>query len=306
MLTPDELAAKPFSLPILTQNSEEIVEKKFKMEYFGLKNNSQNDILSNNSASACASAGNGNGSGGSKSNANDVTIKAENSDLAQYNNTTAVETSRISSSSSSGSSINNNNNDKKSSNVKPHSINAVKPSTKSSYLDKYASIQNPSTSSHSQSQSHSHSSSKHSSLHSEKNKTDKPSSSSSSSRCWLRTGLYVKMVSNKYNKYYLKKGVVQDVYGENLCSIRFTDNQNQVIENIKQKYLETVVPYKNEHCIVLNGAYKGCEAIVLERNIASKSSQTDNVLVQLVDELNIVMEVDMDSVCAFQEELYHS
>ena len=87
-------------------------------------------------------------------------------------------------------------------------------------------------------------------------------------------------------------------------------NQNRdtmAVDNIKQKYLETVVPHKNEHCIILNHThYKGFEAIVVEKNIKSSSNNDSNVIIQLADELNIILEVSMDDICAFQEDIYHN
>ena len=48
------------------------------------------------------------------------------------------------------------------------------------------------------------------------------------------------------------------------------------------------------------------EAKVIERNLPSKNTNNnDNVLIQLSDELNIVQELSMDDICAFETDIYH-
>jgi hypothetical protein len=130
--------------------------------------------------------------------------------------------------------------------------------------------------------------------------SDVSHSKKSDSFRWLYPGLIVKITTKKLNpSLYSKKGVILDVYGSNVASVRL-ESSSQIYENIKQKHLETVVPHIRHKCVILAGKYKFLEAVVLE-----KKSEENTVIVQLVEEMDIVCELSMDEVCAFQSDLFH-
>ena len=106
------------------------------------------------------------------------------------------------------------------------------------------------------------------------------SSSKSSALCWLRPAIRVKIVTKKLgDKYYLQKCSILDVYGKGLASVRL--QSGVVLEDVKERYLETVLPPTGQTCVILRGALSGQEATLLERK------EGDQVVVQLVDELEI-------------------
>ena len=130
-------------------------------------------------------------------------------------------------------------------------------------------------------------------------KLAKPTSNEQTKRpsCWLTPGLRVKFVhrSQRYPELYLKKGLVLDVYGEDLCSVQF---DGKTAERLQMRHLETVVPQPGQSCLVLTGVHRHKAATVLERN------QTDSeVTLQLVEEPDVVLRVGMDDVCAYDESI---
>ena len=151
------------------------------------------------------------------------------------------------------------------------------------------------------------------------NSLSAPSSSSSSSSApnvnsssmWLRPGLRVKLVSDKFGRQlYLKKGVVVDVYGDKLASVRL--DSGTLLETVKQRHLETVVPLERGACVVLTGRHRGLEAVLLERRRgsgsgsgSSGSSSKESVVVQLAEEMSIVLELSLDDICAFEENIFY-
>jgi hypothetical protein len=125
-------------------------------------------------------------------------------------------------------------------------------------------------------------------------KPDRPS--------WIRSGIRVKMVGkmkdtdNNISKYYLQKGTILDVVSKGLAHVRF---DNGGMEDVKEKYLETVLPLKGEKGMVLLGMNKGEVGTLLERD-----NQKESVVIQLSESLE-VMEIDMDSIAAFRGDHMH-
>ena len=115
---------------------------------------------------------------------------------------------------------------------------------------------------------------------------------------WLRTGIRVRIVSKKASassKHYLQKAHVMDVYqGSSLrmATLRM-EGDGSVIENVKEKYLETVLPGVGEVCMILSGAEKGQLANLLE-----KRKDKDSAVVQLVDDMSEILTIPMDEVAA--------
>jgi len=95
----------------------------------------------------------------------------------------------------------------------------------------------------------------------------------------------VRVVSKSFEngKYYNKKVRVLDVVGHNKCIIQL-DN-GSLVEGVKQRMLETVIPQAGGKVMVVEGESKGKIGTLLERK---KSGETENAIVQLVGDLSIV------------------
>lgn len=111
-------------------------------------------------------------------------------------------------------------------------------------------------------------------------------------RGWLFHGIRVKIVSKKVggSALYLQKGVVEDIPLPGLALVKCGAN-GQVVE-VKEKYLETVLPRMGEECMVLSGPHRGQRAILVERN--DKKSIAS---IQLSESYEIIS-LDYDSVAA--------
>lgn len=110
---------------------------------------------------------------------------------------------------------------------------------------------------------------------------------------WLRSGIRVRIISKKAGgtSTYLQKASVVDVYEDGVASLRL-DVDGSVLEGVKQKYLETVLPLCGQSVIVLFGVHCGQSAQLLE-----KRKDEQNAVVQLCEEMEIVV-VQMDQIAA--------
>ena len=114
-------------------------------------------------------------------------------------------------------------------------------------------------------------------------------------KSWLLTGIRVRIVSKKVesgpsSSCYLAKGVVLDVPDRGRGTVRLDDGR--VVEAIKEKYLETVLPSVGGTCTVLLGAFRGQSATLLE-----KRKDDGQVVVQLSEDLELVV-LSMDHIAA--------
>lgn len=109
---------------------------------------------------------------------------------------------------------------------------------------------------------------------------------------WLLSGIRVRIISRKPGgeSIYLQKGGVLDVYGDYFASVQL-DN-GSVIDSLKQKHLETVLPHTGGSVRVLLGPHRGQEATLLE-----KQSESETCVVQLCEDLNVIV-LSMDAVAA--------
>lgn len=84
-------------------------------------------------------------------------------------------------------------------------------------------------------------------------------------KSWLQQGIRVKIVSKKVGgkELYLQKATVLDIPFMGMALVMCDDGQ--VIE-VKEKYLETVLPKIGESCMVLRGNHKGESATFLSRD----------------------------------------
>ncbi|XP_075560600.1 kin17 DNA and RNA binding protein [Dermacentor variabilis] len=80
---------------------------------------------------------------------------------------------------------------------------------------------------------------------------------------WITCDIVVKVMAKKLGeKYYKKKGVVEDVQDRYVATVRMLDS-NDVLR-LDQSHLETVIPNIGRRVKVVNGAYRGQEATLLE------------------------------------------
>jgi len=128
---------------------------------------------------------------------------------------------------------------------------------------------------------------KHSNSNSSSKSSSKSHSSkddSSSTKTWLRPRIMVRVVSKSFQngKYYNKKVRILDVIGHNECIIQL-DN-GSLVEGVKQRMLETVIPQKGAKVMVVEGENKGKLGTLLERR---KSGDNEKAIVQLMGDLSV-------------------
>jgi len=118
------------------------------------------------------------------------------------------------------------------------------------------------------------------------NSNNRPSS-------WLRTGIRVKVISERIGgkQGYLQKGTVLDVHSKGIGAIKL-DN-GTILDPVKEKYLETVLPNVGSDCLVLVGEYVGQCASLLEKDMARNQA-----IVQLSESLEVI-QLTMDDIAAY-------
>lgn len=80
---------------------------------------------------------------------------------------------------------------------------------------------------------------------------------------WLVEGIVVKVVAKSLgDKYYKKKGVVTEVLDKYVATVSMLDSGHKL--KLDQAHLETVIPAVRRTVLVVNGAYRGCNAILKE------------------------------------------
>ena len=82
---------------------------------------------------------------------------------------------------------------------------------------------------------------------------------------WLHTGIVVKVMTKKLgDSFYKKKAVVRDVINDFTAVVKLVDSGEKL--KIDQAHLETVIPACGKKVLVVNGAYRGKTAVLLELN----------------------------------------
>eukprot|EP00002_Diphylleia_rotans_P000518 TRINITY_DN10278_c0_g1_i1.p1 TRINITY_DN10278_c0_g1~~TRINITY_DN10278_c0_g1_i1.p1 ORF type:complete len:407 (-),score=116.28 TRINITY_DN10278_c0_g1_i1:61-1281(-) len=109
-------------------------------------------------------------------------------------------------------------------------------------------------------------------------KSEKKSESKSDSM-WIRPGLRVRSIdkSRSMSKFYTKKGVVVDVVKPKVCILKM--DSGETLEDIHEKYLETVIPKVGGKLLVVKGPRKGCRGTLVEKNL-----DKEKAVVRLGDE----------------------
>ncbi|KAH8379471.1 hypothetical protein KR009_005122 [Drosophila setifemur] len=82
---------------------------------------------------------------------------------------------------------------------------------------------------------------------------------------WLHKDIVVKFISKSMgDKFFKQKAVVQEVVERYQAKIKFLDSGEKV--KVDQAHLETVIPALDKPVMVVNGAYRGSEALLRKLN----------------------------------------
>ncbi|XP_069687896.1 DNA/RNA-binding protein KIN17 [Periplaneta americana] len=80
---------------------------------------------------------------------------------------------------------------------------------------------------------------------------------------WLVEGIVVKVIAKSLgDKYYKKKGVITEVLDKFVAAVTMFDSGHKL--KLDQAHLETVIPAIGRPVTVVNGAYRGCTAVLRE------------------------------------------
>lgn len=80
---------------------------------------------------------------------------------------------------------------------------------------------------------------------------------------WICTNIVVKVMTKSLgDKYYKKKGIIEGVQDHYIATVRMIESNNLL--KIDQEHLESVIPSEGRQVKILNGAYRGENAILKE------------------------------------------
>ena len=101
---------------------------------------------------------------------------------------------------------------------------------------------------------------------------------------WVRESIRVRVIDKKYHRgrLYNKKGVVIDVSGVDCFSLRVDESQ-ELCEGLTHAMVETALPKRGGHVMILNGTHRLRRGILLERHTESAKA-----VVQLAGDLQVV------------------
>ncbi|CAN0555010.1 unnamed protein product, partial [Ectocarpus sp. 12 AP-2014] len=101
---------------------------------------------------------------------------------------------------------------------------------------------------------------------------------------WLRANIRVRVIHKSYGggRAYLGKGRVVDVPRVGQATVRM-DLGELVLEGVKERHLETVLPSRGGKVIVVRGAERGATGKLLAKN-----KEKETALVQVYEDLRAV------------------
>jgi G patch domain/KOW motif-containing protein len=110
---------------------------------------------------------------------------------------------------------------------------------------------------------------------------------------WVTPFIRVKVQSKSFRngKYYCKKGVIEDIISGTRCAVRLDDGQ--VVDDIDQSHLETVIPPIGGRVMVVRGPDIGVRGSLREKDL-----NREVVYVQIEDELDVA-KFNMDDVSEY-------
>lgn len=117
---------------------------------------------------------------------------------------------------------------------------------------------------------------------------------------WLIPHIRVRLISKKIPKYYLQKGIIQDVMQPTQSSssssgpkaVILMDN-GQVLDKVPERYLETALPKAGGHVIILES--KDESHHWKKGRLLEKSSKDGYGIIQLEEDLEVV-KVSLDGI----------
>eukprot|EP00903_Cladosiphon_okamuranus_P008182 g7881.t1 len=118
----------------------------------------------------------------------------------------------------------------------------------------------------------------------------RPHLSASETQAWLRPNIRVRVVHKSYAGAYLGKGRVVDVPRIGQATVRM-DVGDLVLEGVKERHLETVLPARGGKVVVVRGAEKGATGKLLAKN-------KETALVQVYEDLR-ALTLSLDDVAEF-------
>ncbi|TRY94519.1 hypothetical protein DNTS_003544 [Danionella cerebrum] len=78
---------------------------------------------------------------------------------------------------------------------------------------------------------------------------------------WLHENIVVKVITKRLGeKYYKKKGVIREVQDKYTAVVKMLDSGDKL--KLDQSHLETVIPAPGKQVLILNGKYRGTEAVL--------------------------------------------
>ncbi|KAJ7563410.1 hypothetical protein O6H91_03G109000 [Diphasiastrum complanatum] len=111
---------------------------------------------------------------------------------------------------------------------------------------------------------------------------------------WLMSHIRVRIINKRMSsgRLYLKKARVVDVISPTVCDILLDEN-GELLQEVKQEYLETALPKKGGRVVVVGGKHRGLLGKLLERN-----SDREVALVQMEESFEMVT-ISLDLVAEF-------
>lgn len=78
---------------------------------------------------------------------------------------------------------------------------------------------------------------------------------------WIQENIVVKVVTKKLgDKYYKKKAIIRELQGKYTAVVKMVDSGDKL--KLDQSHVETVIPAPGKRVLILNGQYRGTEAIL--------------------------------------------
>ncbi|XP_056311491.1 DNA/RNA-binding protein KIN17 [Danio aesculapii] len=78
---------------------------------------------------------------------------------------------------------------------------------------------------------------------------------------WIQENIVVKVVTKKLGeKYYKKKAIIRELQGKYTAVVKMVDSGDKL--KLDQSHVETVIPAPGKRVLILNGQYRGTEAIL--------------------------------------------
>jgi len=83
---------------------------------------------------------------------------------------------------------------------------------------------------------------------------------------WLRQHIIIRIISKSFKDgmYYNKKARVLDVTSSGECQVEIMDSSKKLLEGIKERWVETVIPKPEELVMILKGEFSGKRGTLIQ------------------------------------------